>query len=48
MEIDVTLTKGTVRAELVKESARTLWVRLPDGHIIQRKKSKKVREATDG
>jgi len=29
-----------VRAELIKENAKTVWVKLMDGHIIKRKKAR--------
>jgi hypothetical protein len=35
-----------VEAEFVKETATTIWVRLPDGNIISRKKNRDlVKEA---
>ena len=33
---------GTVRATVVRENTRTLWVQLPDGNVIKRKKARDV------
>lgn len=40
------LTKGWVNVGVVKTNKRTLWVQLPDNHIINRKK-RLVRHTTD-
>jgi len=33
-----------VEAELIKENEKTVWVKLPDGRIIARKKSRDIVE----
>lgn len=40
MFIEVKTSKGNLRAEVVKENNRTLWVKLPDGNVIKRHKVK--------
>lgn len=35
--------KGTLAVELVSENEKTVWVRLPDGNVIKRNKSKIVK-----
>lgn len=35
-----TQEKGELRAVVIKENAKTLWVQLPDGNVIKRHKSK--------
>ena len=37
-----------VEAEVLKESAKTFTVRLPDGHIVKRKKSRDIPTSTEG
>jgi len=36
----VRTNKGVLEAELLRETATTVHVRLPDGHVIKRKKSR--------
>lgn len=40
MFIEVKTSKGTQRAEVVKENKKTFIVRLPDGNVIKRHKEK--------
>ncbi len=43
-EIEVTHTRKFLPVDIVQENPRTLWVRLPDGNVIKRKKSRDVRK----
>lgn len=40
--IEVITNKGNLAAELLKENAKTVIVKLPDGNVIKRKKSTQV------
>jgi len=42
MNILVTTSKGPLMAEVIKENAKTLIVRLPDGNVVKRHKVKHV------
>lgn len=38
--VKVKLTSGTVDAVIVSGNRKTVWVRLPDGHVIKRHRLK--------
>lgn len=41
-QIQVRTSQGIQPAEIVSENKLTVWVRLPDGRVIQRSKKKHV------
>lgn len=42
MQIKVKTNKGEMKTEVIKNNAKTVIVRLPDGNIIKRHKEKHV------
>jgi hypothetical protein len=42
-KLEFTHTREFVKAEILQENAKTLWVRLPDGNVIKRKKKRDLR-----
>ena len=45
MQIKVKTNKGKMNAEVIKNNAKTVIVRLPDGNVIKRHKEKHVIES---